>query len=303
MYDNLPFYTCDKITIQKFLESNLLERVHESVDYKRSTGEQYTKSILYKYFNLTIRVSFFESGDYKELRSRGSFHYLKNKGLHNADMVNCYDAIEFLISFGKLFDIDLKTLKLTPPEFATMIQLPFDIEKTVQHTFFEQRKGFVVNVPGKPSKISGKVSNDYRLKVYSKHHEFPLYCEPNTLRLEYQAKKMRALHKLGIYTMHDLLSAENWIKIRELHLRYFEHLLIYDYTIRSPKDIRVKRKLHEYRNQIYWENLVKDSKNTDKYNRELVKLNNLSKKYGSNITAEIMIMVSKYWDWFLKTLR
>ncbi len=302
MYDNLPFYTYDKNTIQRFLESNLLERVQENVDYNRNTGEQYTKSILYKYFNLTIRVSFFENGDCKELRSRGSFHYLKNKGLHNADMVSCHDAIKFLISFGKLFDIDLKTLKLSPPEFAAMIRLPFDIEKTVQHTFFEQRKRFVVNVPGKPSKISGKVSNDYRLKVYSKYHEFPQYCEPNTLRLEYQAKKMRRLHDKQIYTLHDLLSVENWIKIKELHLGYFKYLLVYDYTIRPPKNIRIKRKLKEYGNQIYWENLVKSSKNSDKYNRELLQLNRLSEKYGSNITDEILTMIDKYWDWFLKPL-
>lgn len=297
MYDNLPFKTNDLETIKAFLNSKLLVFRNENITYdKNGEGLRTTHN---KFINLTLSVNYNKDGKPIELRSKGSFHYLRNNGKHNADQLTFKEAKEFLLNFKKTFGIDLKKLDLQPPEFAVNIPIPFDIEKVVQNTFYEQRKQFINNSPGNPSKISGKTSNDYRLKIYSKYHEHPNYCEPNTLRLEYQAKKMRGLHRLGISTIHDLLSLKNWTKIKDLHLNYFRHLVLYDFNIELPKNSKYKKRASELSNPNYWEDIVNSSKKkkeySTKYNEEVNTLNFISKKYGANMLKSILQLANLQW--------
>lgn len=298
MYDNLPFKTNDLETIKAFLNSELLVFQNESIKYDTNTGEE-IRTTYFKYINLTFTVRYNREGLPMELKSKGSFHYLMNNGKHNADNITFKKAKNFLLDFQKLFNVDLKNLVLSPPEFAVNFISYFDVEEIVQNTFYEQRKQFNNNEIGQPSKISGKRSNDYRLKIYSKSHEHPSYCPANTLRLEYQAKKMRGLNRLGIKTVHDLLSLTNWVKIMEMHLSYFRHLVIYDFNIKIPNNSKYKKTLYDLRNPNYWEKLLKNIRKgieyETKYNDELSHLNYLSKNYGSNLLISLLFTAKIQW--------
>lgn len=303
MFDNLPFKTENLTTIKAFLNSTYLVFKDDHCTYKKDTGEELrtTKS---KFKNLTFTVKYNENRVPQKLECRGSFHYLMNNGKHNANQYNFEEMRSFLLRFAKEFNIDLCDLELLPPEFAVNFPIPYDVEKVIQNVFYEKRKQFLSNSPGNPSKISGKKTNDYRLKVYSKYHEYPEYCLPNTLRLEYQAKKMRGLKRLGIQRISDLLIFENWVKLKEFHLSYFEHLVLYDYTIKIPKHSRYRKRIAELSNQNYWENLVKEiKKGTDyltKYNDEVDTLNLLSKRYGKDILNNILLLANNQWNKNLK---
>lgn len=304
MYDNLPFRTDNIKTITSLLNGQNVIFQKDGYKYKESTGEP-LRTAYFKYKNLRLTVDFNENGVPFQLVSRGSFHYLMNEGKHNANQYTFEDMRAFLLKFQEDFKIDLQTLHLLPPEFAVNFPIPFEVEKVVQNIFFEQRKPFNTNSPGNPSKISGKTCNDYRLKIYSKSHQYPDFCQPNTIRLEYQAKKMRALHRLGISSLQDLLNLKNWIKIKEFHLNYFQYLLIYDYTIRLPRNSKHQRNLKDLSNFIYWENLIKDcsigEKYNTKYNDNVNNLNSLSKRYGTDLLSNILLNAKNQWNTNLGT--
>lgn len=258
-----------------------------------------------------MKVIYDSEGNPFMLTSTGSFHYLMNKGIHNANNVTFKQAEQFLLDFAYHFNIKLGSLVLKPFEYAQMINITFDVEENVNHTFCEQRKVFENNSPGNPSKISGSPSNDYRLKFYGKHFEHPLHCEPNTLRCEYQAKKMRVFQDakrwkdkgLGIYTMADLLKKENWQVLYEMHIEKFSQLVIYDTHIQLPKNSKFKKDIINFQNPIYWKNLIKKCQNGEtyekEYNEKVSTLRKLSKKYGKDVLGKIMELLHKQWFIFL----
>lgn len=274
-----------------FLNSPLLVFTNESIRYDKHTGEE-IRTTYHKYINLTICVEYSKAKRPVRLKTKGSFHYLMNDGRHNADNKSFKEFTDFLKDFSDIFNIDLQKLAICPPEFAINCVVPFEVESVVQNIFYEQRKKFENNSPGNPSKISGKVSHDYRLKIYDKHHEHPEHCQPNTLRLEYQAKKMRGLHKLGINTLQDLLDLNSWVRIHEMHMSYMEHLVLFDYLIKLSRKSKYSQRLRDYSNPNWWENLLKKIKKGEeystKYNEELATLNFLSKRYGSNLLQTIL---------------
>lgn len=306
MYDNLPFKTQHLPTIHAILENDLLDfkgtySVPFPSTHRRADEVKYTYT-LNKYYNITLKVKYDDVGKPVELTSTGSFHYLRNMGKHNADYVSLWEAQQFLEEIKNKFGIQLHHLKLKPFEFAQMIEIPFDIEDLIRNLFCEERKMFINNSAGNPSKISGKPSNDYRLKCYSKYHEHPSHCKPNTLRSEFQAKKTRVL-RLGKPTMLDLLKRSTWVTLFSVHMERIKQVVIFDSSIVLPVNSKYKKELNEMSNPNYWEKLISDCKNGEfyrtKYNEKVTTLRMLSKKYGSNVHEVIMGLIEKQWIRFL----
>jgi hypothetical protein len=303
MFDNLPFETEDKKTIEAFIKSNALTSVTEILGYTND-GEQYTRKQVYKYFNLTFTISYSARDIYKNLVCRGSFHYLKNKGKHNADSLSFEDVRSLLRDFAAVFNVDLSKLKLKPYEIGVNIDCsPFDVTKVVQHTLRIERKSFGYNPTHIiTSKISGSPGNDYRLKVYSKSHDLPRYSDPNNLRMELQFKKMRGSKSKKITTLFDLLEIGNWKLLEDIYFDKFNLIAVYDYTIDKKKVPKSKRHLLDYSNDNAWRNLVENCK-TDKgyytkYNDVLDDVNDLSKLYGSNLKNELLGKARQRWENF-----
>jgi len=303
MIDHCPFTVTDIQTIESFIHSRFLKEIDEKVAYDETTGEQYTKSIYYKFYNLNFVLHFKSKGVYSKLTCKGSFHYLMNEGKHNANNINFISLQRFLFQFQTAFNIDLKKLVLGPPEIGINIYIPYDVKSVIDHVICETRKEFHYNPPGvKTSKISGKSSSENRLKVYSKSHDCPKYCDDNLLRAEKKNRKMRAMHNMGIRTMYDLLDREKWRLLSKNHMEAMDRIVIFDFTIKPPSNERIKKKLSKYSNQRYWSDLIENcSKKTlsaDTYNRKIKDLNSLSKKYGSDIRVKILDLAYSHWDWF-----
>ncbi len=303
MYDNLPFETDHIPTIKAFASCDQMKFISDGYKYKN--GIAIKRTCYYKIYNLNISIEYDSDSNPLKLTSRGSMHYYKNKGLHNADFVSLRDAIRNLKDFESMLKIDLQNLELKPFEIAQMIVIPFEIEEIVMNTFCEKRKMFQNNQPTKPSKISGSVQNDYRIKIYSKHHEHPSYCEPNTLRIELQAKRMRMFTKHEITTVKDLLEFKNWVILKKIHKDHMKHLVIFDHTIKLPKNSKFKKDLHNFSNENTWRKLIKECKNDTeyetKYNDEVKRLRILSKNYGSNIFEKINQMIDLQWFKFINS--
>lgn len=298
MYDNLPFITKDLETIKCFLNSEKLTFSNENIKYDRKTGAE-LRTTYSKYKNLTISVKYDINAKPIELKSKGSFHYLMNNGLHNADNKTFTEQKNYLLSFEEMFNIDLRNLKLLPSEFAVNIEIPYDVDEVVQNCYYEQRKPFNNNSAGNPSVISGSNKNDYQLKIYSKSHEHPIFCTDNTLRLEYKAIRSRAINSFGIVLMSDLLLLKNWIKIMDYHSELFKNLVLYDYSIRVPKNSKYKTSIINFSNRNYWKNLLKSINKGiiyyTRYNDEVTTLNSLSKRYGNDMLSNILELSNKQW--------
>lgn len=298
MYDNLPFVTEDLETIKCFLNSEKLLFSNESIKYDKETGVE-LRTTYFRYRNLTISVKYNINGRPIELKSKGSFHYLLNNGLHNADNKTFTELKNFLLDFEKLFNIDLRNLKLAPSEFAVNIKIPYDVEDVIQNCYYEQRKPFNDNSVGNPSIISGSNKNDYQLKIYSKSHDHPEHCRKNTLRLEYKAIRSRSIKSFGIVMMSDLLVLKNWIRIMDYHSELFKNLVLYDFSIRLPRNSKHKTSIINFSNKNYWKNLLKSINKgiiyNTKYNDEVTTLNLLSEKYGNDILSNILELSKKQW--------
>lgn len=307
MYDNLPFKSRDKCVINAFISSGKLKLFDEKITYCKKTGLQFTNKRFYKYFNLIFVFDYLSKDVIKEVSCKGSFHYLINEGVHNANRVNFVEASAMLNNFADEFNVDLSKLILRPPEFAVLINPEFNINEIIDYTFYESRKRFNCNPSHiSTSKLSGKPTDNYRLKSYNKYIEHPLHCQSNTLKFEYKFIRVRRLFNKNIKTMADLLILENWVVIRDIHLEHFKQLVIYDFTIELPKKASqvLINKLKNYSNQKYWKDLVRDCKNGScaekQYNKKLNDLNKLSKKYGSNLKEYLIELVEKEWEYFLK---
>jgi hypothetical protein len=302
MFDNLPFTVRDKPTIKSFIESGLLVSVAEKVGYSKD-GEQYTKTINYKYKNLYLTLNYSSKDIIKNLTCKGSFHYLMNDGVHNANNYTLDECILFLHSFASKFGIDLQYLVMAPSEFGININIPFDVRQVVAYTYFVKRQKFGYSPTHVlTSKKSGKPSNNHCLKIYSKSHDLPNHCEPNTLRMELKFHRVRYLEHEGVVTFKDLTIERNWLIIREKFFDEFEHLLIYDYLIKEPSNNKIKNLIKDYSNQKYWIDLVDNCANgkcsNDQYNDHLQGLNELSKKYGVDLKTKILALAYKQWDAF-----
>ena len=309
MTDNLPFKVLDKPTIQKFLDSGLLSPIPKSevVDYCKETGEQFTYKRSYKYFNLRLTITYASKDNFYQLNSKGSFHYLMNKGLHNANSPTLKEYLNYLKEFASIFDIALSKLIIKPCEFSMIIKPKYNIDEIIEYLFFVNREEFSFNPPHiKTSKISGKPTNNYRLKAYNKYQESYPFCEENALKCEYQLKRVRRLNTNGIYTLEDLLIKKNWYTIKDIYLENFNQIVLYDYTIVIPKGAtsRQKNKVKNYSNPKYWRDLVRDCKSgkcgEKQYNKKVKDLNKISKKYGSNIKEELIYLLKKQWFNFLE---
>ncbi len=315
MYDNLPFTTTHKETINAIINHDEVKyisrtEIHFDESHHRA-GEIKCFSTFFKYYNLKIRVKYNSNSELILLTCRGSFHYLKNLGKHNADNIKLTEAINFLKDFANKFKIDLKHLRLLPWEFAQMIDIPFDVETIVANTFCEERKMFNNNSAGNPSKKSGTHRNDYQLKTYGKYAEFPDYCLSNTYRAEYKAKKTRVfqtktfkeLYGAKIETMADLLEIKNWLMLRDMHIEKFNQLVIYDEAITLPKNSKQKKEIVNFSNHNYWQKLIEKCKKGEldesEYTNKVYTLRTLSKKYGKNVHGVIMQLIEKQWSDFL----
>jgi len=194
----------------------------------------------------------------------------------------------------------LKYLRLLPFEFGINFPIPYNTENVVFNTFYEKRKLFVNNIGNLPSKISGNNNCDYSLKVYSKYHQFPSECPENTIRWEVKLRRMRVLKKYKIETLADLLDMKSFKILKKIHLEYFQHLVLYDFTIKIPSKGKNKIFLNDFRNIFNWKILIDNTRSKvtyeTKYNDQIKLLNKASHSFGSNMLSTLLKIAESKWN-------
>lgn len=291
MLDNMPFYTEDRVSMQKAYYNTLLVFVEITEKADPKTGEIYYIS-KNKYLNLTFTFRLNNEKSLERLTVRGSVHTFFNKGLHNANIITFKDFTKSLDSYTELFGIDLKKCRLLPFEYGNNLFLNefsnYDVDDIIMHTYCIKRKMFNCNAGIETSKISGRSTNEVRIKFYSKSANYPKYCK-NTLRIEDKLTKVRGVEKKGIVYVSDLYKIENHFILLEKHLENISKIVLYDYTMVIPKNSKYVKEARKFSNPSYWRKLINNCKKGEeydtKYNDKVNLLNFLSKEYGQNMLA------------------
>ena len=293
----MPFETKDKKSINNAYNCKSLTFIENTEKVKYKTGEIY---YLYKrkYLNLTFTFRLDGNKEFEKLTVRGSIHTFSNKGVHNANILTFEYFVKYLNKYVSLFGINLQKCVLLPPENGTSIFLnefntTFKDYDIIDNTFCVKRILFAPNRGVQTSLISGTSSTELRTKVYSKSSQsnFYKYCD-NALRIEDKPTKSRGLKKKGIILVSDLYDINNHIILLEWHLENMSKIVLYDYTIKVPKNSKYVKDIKELRHQSNWKKIIKECRNKEvyntKYNDKVALLNMLSKKYGSNILQKLI---------------
>ncbi|MFT4645799.1 MAG: hypothetical protein ACI8ZX_002218, partial [Planctomycetota bacterium] len=263
------------------------------------TGEIYyicTK----KYLNLTFTFNIDSQEKLQKLIVRGSIHYFFNKGIHNANIFTFNNFIKSLNSYSSLFGLDLKKCILLPIEYGTNLYLnefcDFNVNEIILNIHCVKRKMFNCNQGYQTSKISGTSNHEVRIKVYSKSQEYFEYCK-NTIRLEDKRTKSRRIVKEKIIYVSDLYLKKNHLILLDIHLENISKIVLFDFTMKIPKNSKYSKLINKYSNPIYWQQLINDCKKgkiyDNNYNYEVSVLNSLSKRYGSDILRTLLKQIEK----------
>jgi len=247
---------------------------------------------------------------------KGSVHKFFNRADFNGndfDMKNFSTALQDLET-----EIGLQPeyCRLENIEIGVNIQLPFDPNKLLQNLLFHRSVEFNKTISGSFYYQSAKT--EYIIKIYNKTAQYEKklkkiaqnsnvknkyeqeeanflkstiekQLQPNTLRFEIKFLKMNVLNDLGIVYLSDFLKPEMAEPLKDLLLKEFQEVCLYDYTM-DETGMRMQEinKLKDYRNPNYWVNLNKKDKYYHKKRFEKMTL-----KYSQNIKANVSELIKQ----------
>jgi len=219
-------------------------------------------------------------------------HYYKNDNLHNADDFSVNDCINVIREFKTIFNLtddDLKLMTINNIEFGlNALSVIDDEKKFISYLSFFNQKEF--KSPGDLKHFKECFSSlENIVKAYSKHYQYPEYCEPNTYRCELKHRKSRPINEnYNIYSMFDLMNFDCYLLMRDTLIQYCGKILILHYSV-DTKDKLTKaeeKKLLQFTNPFFWSESKDLSKNT--FSKRKSSYNKLLNKTGFNIHSEFM---------------
>src|SRR5690606_5626834 len=187
----------------------------------------------------------------------GSFHKYAQGGANWGD----YMFTQFVATVAELcdtFDLDPHTLRLLQLEAGANTEPPLRTSRTLQ-AIVCHREGHAFA----PMRSTGGRSlglelyrDQFGIKIYDKGLQ---YGRPgDLLRYELKFRKAAPLHRLGIYTVNDLLNPATWVRLRERVLGTFDELHIAEPSIDLPSLTASQRTFVQLaRTPGYWQELTK----------------------------------------------
>ena len=163
---------------------------------------------------------------------RGSLHYWKNKGLHNADDFTFDEFGYSILELDEKFGINCDYTGFSRLEYGVNIVLPFDVEMFLASIILYRGSRMIKIVKQGKNGERFVELGDYLLKLYNKSKQFPQYTEENTLRVEISTQANRIRTYFGdtkvVKDLSDLLCLYTWeFFVRELP-KVFGLMLIYE---------------------------------------------------------------------------
>lgn len=190
----------------------------------------------------------------------GSFHKYAQGGTNWGD----YTFTQFVATVAELcdtFNLDPHTLRLLQLEAGANVEPPLRTSRTLQ-AIVCHREGHAFA----PMRSSGGRSlglelyrDQFGIKIYDKGLQ---YGRPgDLLRYELKFRKAAPLHRLGIYTVNDLLNPATWTHLRERVLGTFHELHIAEPSINLPSLTASQRTFVQLaRTPGYWQDLTKGAR-------------------------------------------
>lgn len=208
------------VPIEKMMANPLL-KFSRSVDL--FTGEDTTANKIHARFQ-GWRFTAHRLGDeWTHVSGAGSYHTYFNNGKHN---YNDFTRIQLAQTIERMridFGFHPNYENLNNIEFGVNITLPFSVSRVLDSLL--TYKGVPFERPIENENYYQCKTKEFILKIYDKSRQFSL--PSNTMRFEIKVVSMSFLKSKGIAiaVMADLLNAENYPKIGNLLISYFNKIL------------------------------------------------------------------------------
>lgn len=190
----------------------------------------------------------------------GSFHKYAQCGANWGD----YTFTQFVATVAELcdtFDLDPHTLRLTQLEAGANVEPPLRTSRVLQAIVchgpgvnFERHRWFQGRTLARKA-----VRSEYELKDYDKGSQYRL--DRDVLRIEVKFTKAVQLHRLGIYTVNDLLNPAAWERLRARVMEIYGELFIAEPSVHLPSLTASQRTFVELaRSPHYWQELKRGAR-------------------------------------------
>jgi hypothetical protein len=272
------------------LEANTLLDFFDNINL--STGEIKT---INKYGNKVIPH---KKASYKSLEFRiyetgtitlsGSLHKYWNSGAHNYNDFD-FNALRWVLKdLNTKFGIVPENCIFKCLEIGVNIIPPIPTNDILDYCFLHKTLPFEYKHNSDEGKYKQVKHSQYIIKIYNKalHYKKNFTdIETEILRFEIKYTKMQKLNERGIYNLNDLLNYGLHNFKNEL-LKEFNNILFYDNTIQSKS-----KSLPNYKNPIYWTDLLKKPTKTNYYKHKGI-LKNLTSQNSDNVQLQITKIMS-----------
>lgn len=290
MLDTLKLSVRDKASMQKLMNSNLLQWV----DYKEWCSKYDNEVINNKTTKEYKGISFYFYYDNVEIIFK--LHHFFNDNLHNANDFTVSNCISILNAFKSIFNVDLNKLIVKNIEFGLNVISPIpirDLMTAIQYhgkNQFRNHVGLVHSKQSSKENRKGKTSSYKIIKAYAKGLEFPEYSDKDNFRFEIKSKEAKYFNKLGIYTLHDLLAPSVYHRLaKELLIEYDNILFLDNYTVFEQLTLKEQEKIKKYNNPNHWCGIIKEYRNS--FSRNKKKYYDLINKAEANIVLSLRTII------------
>ena len=217
----------------------------------------------------------------------GSYHKYWNNGSHNFNDFNIQNVYEVLQDLKTHFNINPNHCRLLQLEIGINILPPIKSKIIVNNCLFyktTQLKTIFTRDEGYYKQIKAQ---QFRVKIYDKrtHYESKGFKINNEIfRVEKGYSKNTDLHKLGIYTIEDLINY-GLHNFKPMLLEMWNNVLYYDKEVLKNHPNKYK-----YNSIDYWQSLTTNERKNEK--KTLKKLYN----NPNSIKTKISNLISKKVD-------
>lgn len=288
MIDNIRFKVIDKNLFEKFLEDSQTINLETSVNIFTGELNNYPKKGNDE--NIEVKISQTMAFMCGSLHKYNNTVFL-NEQNHNYNDFYYSQVVNTINHLSNKFQLNANT-SVTNLEFGFNLEVKNDPKQIIDYNILMYK----LKNHSRDLKYNGKgdfkefKKSDYSIKIYNKSKQYKL--NQNILRVEIKIIKKRMLHKLGIYSIEDLLCPKIFKNLYEFLFREFNEVLIIDeyHNLDIPENDL--KNLNTYTNPNYWNTLKKE--NTHKVQNRLKKeFNSLIEKHRLDKTKKELLNILK----------
>lgn len=230
----------------KITDDELINRVWNNplLDYDGKSEKLFMDEIKEKYSKKYKNLYFIKHQNRLEIC--GSLHYFFNDGLHNANDFYISNCMAIIKQLQELLKLDLSKCYLINLEYGFNIVPDILIENLIMNLIYHEKRQFVRGTKYVFYKIAGKDAYK-QIKAYAKGVQFPSHCNPNTFRFEVKTKQAKFINNLGLYTLQDLMSLDNYELLIDSLLKEWNSVLVFDLS---------KKIDDKFFNMHFWEQII-----------------------------------------------